>query len=188
MGMRSDLPALARDIGVSQRSLRRAVQRGTVHANRPGPRQIELAAGEGEYLREHWGLIVAATDALRTERNVRLAVLFGSLARGDVGEDSDVDLLVWFVQERPLCKAQLAARLSRALGCDVDVLSLDHVRAREPVLFGAILREGRPVIDRDCLWPALRADRAAFERAAIRARAVRHRRAGQAVARLVGNA
>jgi predicted nucleotidyltransferase len=155
-----------------------------VHAHRRGPRQIELAAGEGEYLREHWALITAVTDALRTERNVRLAVLFGSLARGNAGEDSDVDLLVWFAEERPLCKAQLAARLARALRRDVD-----HVRAREPVLFDTILREGRPVIDRDRLWPALmRADRAAAKRAAIRARAVRHRRAKQAVARLVGNA
>lgn len=164
------------------------MQRGTVRAHRPGPRQIELAAGEDEYLREHWGLIAAVTDALRTERNVRLAVLFGSLARGDADENSDVDLLVWFAEERPLCKAQLAARLARTLRRDVNVLSLDHVRVREPVLLEAILREGRPVIDRDRSWPALRADRAAVERAAIRARAVRHRRAGQAVARLVGNA
>lgn len=186
--MRSDLPALALDIGVPQRSLRRAVQRGTVRARRPGPRQIELAAGEGEYLREHWGLIAAVTDALRTERNVRLAVLFGSLARGDAGEGSDVDLLVWFVEERPLCTAQLAARLGRALRRDVDVLSLDRVRERDPVLFDAILRDGRPVIDRNRSWPALRAGRAATKRAAMKARAVRHRGAAQAVARLVGNA
>jgi predicted nucleotidyltransferase len=164
------------------------VQRGTVHAHRPGPRQIELAPGEGEYLREHWGLIAAVTDALRTERNVRLAVLFGSLARGDAGEGSDIDLLVWFAEERPLCKAQLAARLARALRRDVDVLSLDHVRAREPVLFDAILREGRPVIDRDGSWSALGAGRAVTERAALKARAVRRGRAKQAVARLVGNA
>jgi len=90
-----------------------------VRAHRPGPRQIELAAGEDEYLREHWGLIAAVTDALRTERNVRLAVLFGSLARGDADENSDVDLLVWFAEERPLCKAQLAARLARTLRRDV---------------------------------------------------------------------
>lgn len=186
--MRSDLPALALEVGVPQRSLRRAVQRGTVRAHRPGPRQIELVAGEEEYLREHWGLIAAVAGALRTERNVRLAVLFGSLARGDEGEGSDVDLLVWFAEERPLCTAQLAARLARALRRDVDVLSLDRVREREPVLFDAILRDGRPVIDRDRLWPGLRAERAATKRAAVRARAVRRRRAAQAVARLVGNA
>jgi predicted nucleotidyltransferase len=164
------------------------VQRGTVRADRPGPRQIELATGEGEYLREHWGLIAAVADALRTERNVRLAVLFGSLARGDAGEGSDVDLLVWFADERPLCAAQLAARLARALCRDVDVLSLDRVREREPVLFDAILKDGRPVIDRDRSWPALTAERATIRRAATGARRVRHRRAAQAVARLIGNA
>jgi predicted nucleotidyltransferase len=186
--MRSDLPALAVDIGVSQRSLRRAVQRGTVRARRPGPRQIELASGEREYLREHWGLIAALADALRTERNVRLAVLFGSLARGDAGEGSDVDLLVWFAREQPLCKARLAARLTQTLRRDVDVLSLDPVRERDPVLFGAILREGRPVIDRDRMWLALRAEQAAVGRAATNARKARRRRAGQALAQLVGNA
>lgn len=185
--MRSDLPALAEDIGVPQRSLRRAVQRGTVRAHRPGPRQIELAIGEGEYLREHWGLIAAVADGLRTERNVRLAVLFGSLARGDAGEGSDVDLLVSFAEERPLCTAQLAARLGRALRRDVEVLSLDRVREHEPVLFDAILRDGRPLVDRDRAWPALKAERVTIERAAIRARRRRHRRAAQAVARLVGN-
>jgi hypothetical protein len=32
----------------------------------------------------------------------------------------------------PLCTAQLATRLSRALHRDVDVLSLEHVRERGP--------------------------------------------------------
>lgn len=187
-GMRSDLPALARDIGVPERSLRRAVQRGTARAHRPGPRQIELPAGEGEYLREHWTLIATVTEALRTERNVRLAILFGSLARGNAGEGSDVDLLVSLAEERPLCTAQLAARLSRALQRDVDVLPLEHVRERDPVLFDAILRDGRPVVDREGAWPALIAERGAVKRAATRARAARHRRASDAVAQLAGNA
>ena len=187
-GMRSDLPALARDIGVPQRSLRRAVQRGTVRAHRPGPRQVELAAGERAYLRDNWALIAAVAEALRTERNVRLAILFGSLARGNAGEGSDVDLLVSLAEERPLFTVQLAARLSRALQRDVDVLSLKHVREREPVLFDAILRDGRPVVDRDGSWPALIAERAVIGRAASRARTVRHRRAIEAVAQLSGNA
>jgi hypothetical protein len=70
----------------------------------------------------------------------------------------------------------------------VDVLSLKHVREQEPMLFDAILRDGRPVVDRDGSWPALIAERANIERAARRARTVRHRRAIEAVARLSGNA
>jgi predicted nucleotidyltransferase len=147
-----------------------------------------LAVGEKAYLREHWALIAAVAEALRTERNVRLAILFGSLARGNAGEGSDVDLLLSLAEERPLYTAQLAARLSQALGRDVQVLSLKHVRDREPVLLGAILRDGRPVVDRDGSWAELIAERTAVERAAKRARAGRHRRATHAVSQLIGNA
>jgi len=80
----------------------------------------------------------------------------------------------------------LAARLTRALGRNVDVLSLAQVRAHDPALLGAILRDGRPVVDRDGSWPALIARRPGIERAATRARAERHRRAAQAVAQLTG--
>ena len=139
-------------------------------------------------MRKHWALIAAVADGLRTERNVRLAVLFGSLARGNAGEGSDVDLLVSLAQERPLYTVQLAARLSQVLGRDVQVLSLKHVREREPVLLGVILRDGRPVVDRDGSWAELIAERTAVERAAKRARAGRHRRATQAVSRLTGSA
>jgi predicted nucleotidyltransferase len=184
--MRSDLPAVARDIDVPERTLRRAVQRGTVRCCRPGLRQFELTADERAYLREHWKTISAVTEALRTERNVRLAVLFGSLARGEAGEDSDVDVLVSLAEERPMYLSYLAVRLTRALGRDVEVLSLAHVRAHDQALLGAIIRDGRPLVDRDGSWPALIAKRRSMERAAAQARAERHRRAAQAVARLTG--
>ena len=157
-----------------------------MRCRRPGVRQFELAADERAYLRENWTIISAVTEALRTERNVRLAVLFGSVAQGRVGEDSDVDVLVSLVQERPMYLSYLAARLTRALGRDVDVLSLAHVSARDAALLGAILQDGRPVVDRDGSWPALIANRRGIERAAAKARAERHRRAAQAVAQLIG--
>ncbi len=184
--MRSDLPAVARDIGVPERTLRRAVQRGTVRCSRPGLRQFELAADERAYLRENWKIISAVTEALRTERNVRLAVLFGSVGRGHAGEDSDVDVLVALAEERPMYLSYLAVRLTRALGRDVDVLSLAHVRAHDPALLGAILRDGRPVVDRDGSWPVQIAKRRGAERSAAKARAERHRRAARAVAQLIG--
>jgi predicted nucleotidyltransferase len=182
--MRSDLPAIAQDIDVPERTLRRAVQRGTVRCRRPGLRQFELTADERTYLREHWKTLSAVTEALRTERNVRLAVLFGSLARGEAREDSDVDVLVSFAEERPMFLAYLTARLTQALGRDVELLSLAHVRAHDPALLGAIMRDGRPLVDRDGAWPALIAKRRGTERAAVQARAERHRRATQAVAQL----
>lgn len=182
--MRSDLPALARDIGVPERTLRRAVQRGTVRCHRPGVRQVELAADERTYLRENWETISTLTEALRTERNVRLAVLFGSMARGGAGVDSDVDVLVSLAEDRPMYLFYLAVRLTRALGRDVDVLSLKHVRAHDPALLGAILQDGRPLVDREDSWPALIAKRPTVERAAVKARAQRRRRAAQAVRQL----
>jgi predicted nucleotidyltransferase len=184
--MRSDLPAVARAIDVPERTLRRAVQRGTVRCRRPGLRQFELTADERAYLRENWKTISTVTETLRTERNVRLAVLFGSMARGHAEEDSDVDVLVALAEERPMYLSYLAARLTRTLGRDVDVLSLAHVRAHDPALLGAILRDGRPVVDRDGSWPALIAKRRGIERAAAQARAERHRRAARAVAQLIG--
>jgi predicted nucleotidyltransferase len=179
--MRSDLPALARDIGVPERTLRRAVRRGTVRCRRPGVRQFELASDERAYLRENWETISAVTETLRTERNVRLAVVFGSLAHGHMGEDSDVDVLVSLAEERPMYLSHLAVRLKRALGRDVDVLSLAHVRAHDPALLGVILRDGRPVVDREGSWPDLIDERKAVERAAAIGRAERHARAARAV-------
>ena len=41
-----------------------------------------------------WSLLSALRRALRTEPNVRLAVVYGSFARGDDVSDSDLDLLV----------------------------------------------------------------------------------------------
>jgi predicted nucleotidyltransferase len=115
-----------------------------------------------------------------------MAVLFGSTARGHVGEDSDVDVLVSLAEERPMYLFYLAARLTRALGRDVDVLSLAHVRAHDPALLGAITRDGRPLVDRDGSWPGLIAERRGIERAAAQARADRHRRATHAIAQLTG--
>ncbi len=157
-----------------------------MRCRRPGLRQFELTADERAYLRENWKTISTVTEALRTERNVRLAVLFGSAARGHVGEASDVDVLVSLAEERPMYLSCLAARLTRALGRDADVLSLAHVRAHDPALLGAIMRDGRPLLDREGSWPALIAKRRGIERAAAQARAERHARAIRAVAQLTG--
>ena len=108
------LKLLARDVGVDERTLRRAVASGVLHGSRPSPRKLELALREREYVRRSWGLISALRAALRTERNVRLALLFGSSARGTDTPQSDVDLLVQLHDaslERTLdLKAKLAGR------------------------------------------------------------------------------
>jgi hypothetical protein len=61
-------------------------------------------------------------------RNVRL---IGSLARGEAGPDSDVDLLVEFAPGRTLLDhAALIHDLESLLGCKVDVASERGLRER----------------------------------------------------------
>ena len=91
---------LAADLGAEERTLRRAVVQGTIHCRRQGPRRTKLAADEADYLREHWELLLDLRKALRTEREVRLAVLYGSVARGHEDAGSDLDVLVALSNDR----------------------------------------------------------------------------------------
>jgi predicted nucleotidyltransferase len=172
------LQLLAAELGEQERTLRRAVAQGALRAHRPGPRRLRLAPGEPAYLRTHWPLLSRLRRALRTERAVRLAVLYGSLARGEEDQDSDLDLLVVFADDRPFAASALAARLGEVAGRRVDVAQLTQVEERAPLLLDRILEEGRVLIDRDGRWAPLRA-----RRRAIRARAQRsHRRQMRAAA------
>lgn len=162
---------LARDIGAEERTLRRAASQGTLRARRIGPRRLRLAVGEREYLRTHWNLLTVLRKALRTQRHVRLAVLYGSVARGDEDEGSDLDLLVSIDGERSPA-GDLASCLRSVTDRQVDLAYLTRVEEGAPLLLERVLDEGRVLVDRDRQWPMLR------ERArAIRARAQRaHRR------------
>lgn len=177
---------LALDLGAEERTLRRAVSQGTLRARRPGPRRLRLAPGERDYLRTHWRLLSQLRGALRTERGVHLAVLYGSLARGDEDGDSDLDLLVSLTGDRSLAALDLAVRLERVSGRRVDVARLAQVEEDAPLLLDRVLDEGRVLVDREGLWPQLHG-----RRRAIRARAQRaHRRqmaaAAHAIAELTG--
>lgn len=105
--------------------------------------------------------------ALRTERSVRLAVLFGSTAVGENHEDSDVDLLVVHRKPEPLVLAGLRIRLRRALDKPVDVVDLEQAEAM-PTFLADVLSEGKVVVDRDGLWEGLCARRSEIDSAAQR--------------------
>jgi predicted nucleotidyltransferase len=62
---------------------------------------------------------------LRTERVVRLAVLIGSAARGELREHSDIDLLVDLADSDWRERDRLRGRLSGAIGRPVDLVSLE---------------------------------------------------------------
>src|SRR3954447_12891559 len=157
----NELALLAPEVGVSGRTPRRAVNEGTLRGNRLSPRRLKLSAAEKRYVRSHWDLLSQLREALRTEPNVRFALLFGSTARGDDTKESDVDLLV--EMRDPLLTIDLAVKLQETLGRSVDVVALEDAH---PLLLAEAAREGRVIVDRENRWQSFSAGRAHFERRA----------------------
>jgi predicted nucleotidyltransferase len=91
-------------------------------------------AGKGE-------LLARAVAALRETRplaarhGIRRAAVFGSVARGEAGRDSDVDVLVEFERAAELdlfaygrARRELAEELKAILGRGVDVVEIGSLR------------------------------------------------------------
>lgn len=160
---------LARDLGTTDRSIRRALNDGLIRGERPSPRKMLVPARERVYLRAHWSLLSGLRRALRTEPNVKLAVLYGSFARGEADPDSDVDVLVELVRDDAPRAAALRRRLELVVGREVGLARLPVVESGSPLLLAEVLKEGRVLVDRADRWAGLRARRASIERRARRA-------------------
>lgn len=173
----NELAPLAAQVGVNERTLRRAVNEGVLRGDRLSPRRLKLSAAEKEYLLAHWSLLARLREVLRTEPSVRFALLFGSTARGDDTEESDVDLMVEPADRERFDPIHLAGKLAEALNRDVDVIELRDARLNAR-LFADALREGRVVVDRADLWPKLSGE---IEQAQRRARREVPRRARRAL-------
>lgn len=158
---------LAREVGVDERTLRRAVNEGTLRAERPTPRRLRMSAAEKRYVRRRWRLLATLREALRTEPNVRLAVLFGSAARGEDAPGSDVDLLVEMEDSALGRVADLGAKLEALLGRRVDVVTREQAEAA-PHLLADAAAEGRAIVDREGHWPRLRGELDSLRRRARR--------------------
>ncbi len=77
------------------------------------------------------------------EHDVVFAGLFGSFARGDANEKSDIDIVVRFKKPQSLLQFfALQNALESALDHDVDLAT---ERALHPLLRNAILKELRPL-------------------------------------------
>lgn len=159
---------LAGELEASERTLRRAVRDGTIRSRRLSARRLRVAPEEFEYLREHWPLLASLREAIRTEPRIRTAILAGSMARGDGRPDSDVDLVVTLDSAQALDRTRLAMRLSEKLGREVDVADLELVAA-DPLSLLQLIDEGRVIVDRDDIWPGLRAERSSTHKRADRA-------------------
>jgi uncharacterized protein len=90
-------------------------------------------------------LLARREDILRVARqwgahNVRV---FGSVARGDAGPQSDVDFIVEFEPDRSLLDhGGLLMDLQELLGCEVDVVSEGAMRPR---FRSRVLKEALPL-------------------------------------------
>lgn len=149
------LEEIARELGISERTLRRAVADGAIRAERPTPRRLVITNEERDWVLGHWATITRLRESLRTEPSVRLAVLFGSEARGSGHRRSDLDLLVELDTSTPARLVDLEERLSIAAGQEVQVVSAPDANS-VPGLLADVLRDGRVLIDRDAAWPRLR--------------------------------
>jgi predicted nucleotidyltransferase len=181
-----ELADLAHELGVDARTLRRAVADGTIRCERVSARRQHVGEDERRYATGHWPLLSTLRRALRTEPNVRLAVLYGSVARGDDTPGSDLDLLVSLGEDRPDAAVKLAVRLERAVGREVDVARLNRTRDTAPLLLLGAIDEGRVVLDRDGEWTGLKTRRSEIARRARDAHEARRRRARASVRELLG--
>jgi uncharacterized protein len=162
------LGSAAGELPCSERTLRRYINSGLLRGRRVVRGKLELSQQEAAYLRGHWVLLSRMMELLRTEREVRLAVLFGSTATGEDTPISDVDLLI--VHRNPddwSAHAGLTRRLRRALGKPVDTVQLEQAES-QPSLLADVLREGRVLIDRDDLWGELQLRRDEIYASALR--------------------
>jgi predicted nucleotidyltransferase len=172
-----ELADLARELQIDARTLRRAAADGTIRCERTSARKQSLDKQEWGYVTEHWYLLSTLRRALRTEPNVRLAVLYGSAARGNQTPESDLDLLVSLAEDRPDAAVKLAVRVERATGQPVDVARINRVQSTAPLLLLQAIDEGRVLLDRDGEWAGLTAHREELARRAQRAHEARRRRA-----------
>lgn len=150
----TELELLAHEVGVNERTLRRAVTQGTLRGTRPTSGKLALPLSERQFVRRSWGLLSALRTALRTEQNVRFALLFGSTARGTDTPDSDIDLLVDLRDGALERLVDLSGRLTTVVGRPVEAVRLQDA-GDEPSLLSDVLAEGRVLVDREELWPGL---------------------------------
>lgn len=168
----SELAPLGEEVGVSERTLRRAINQGTLHGSRPSSRKVCLPLAERRYVRRSWATLAAVRGALRTERNVRLAVLFGSAALGTDKADSDLDIVVDLCDARLERVVDLSLKLTRIAGREADIVRLADAE-REPSLLLDVVTNGRVLVDRDGLWPVLLAREPQLRRATNQRQAMR---------------
>jgi predicted nucleotidyltransferase len=179
------LALLADEVGANERTLRRAIAEGTLRGIRRSPRKLDVPLAERQYIRRSWSVLAGLREALRTEHNVRFALLFGSTAAGTDTDASDIDVLVALRDGSLERVADLNAKLSAVVGRPVDVVRLEDAEA-EPSFLADVLAYGRVLVDRGEHWPRLRRREAELDRRGRIQDARRARAALAGIDRLLG--
>lgn len=97
------------------------------------PLRGEFVAGKYSSVKSRNHIIEALRQALpelRRDFGVRQLALFGSYARGDATEESDVDLVVEFAPSLGLRFVDLADRIEAIVGVRAEVISRRAISAR----------------------------------------------------------
>jgi predicted nucleotidyltransferase len=143
-----------------------------------------MSLSEREYVRRSWKLLSTLRAALRTEHNVRFALLFGSVARGTAASGSDVDVLVALRNPDLERVVELSTKLTATTGRRVDVVRLEDAES-EPSFLADVIADGRVLVDRERLWPRLRSREPTLRRAGRRRQARRTEAALAGIDRLL---
>jgi predicted nucleotidyltransferase len=159
------LTALAAELSVPERTLRRAAASGLIRGRRISPRRFHTPLREEMYLRSNWQMLSDLRSALRTEPRVRLAVLHGSTATDIDRESSDLDIVALLQENNVGQVAELSDRLTQKLGRDTRIIRLSDAE-QAPMLMASILEQGRALVDREQLWPELQAAERKWQRKA----------------------
>ena len=93
------------------------------------------------------GTLERLAAALAGERDVQVAVAFGSLARGEARFGSDVDVAV--LTDRPLTSDRRSALMELVAAVTGRAVDLVDLRAAGVPLLRSALREGRELVRKD---------------------------------------
>lgn len=92
-------------------------------------------------------LAPSVRSVLENHPEVRLALVFGSRARGTAQAEADLDLAVETVRGRELDRLALMAELRSATGLDVDVVDVTPSRPVGYPLLNALNRDGKVIYE-----------------------------------------
>ncbi len=118
-------------------------------------------------------LLDAIRSVLERHPEVRVALLFGSRARGAAGPEADLDLAIELFRGVGLDRLGLMAELRRATGLDADVVDITPGQSLGYPLLNALNRDGLAIYEAEPHAEAefrtrallqLSLDRSAYER------------------------